>query len=196
MVTNNETSHVVQAVKDYRAGGGRSTWIAQLNCLSKPNMLTPSTRPRQSGAGRPYFHGWQMEQLYVKRDAQTVASGALTPARRACGSVWRARAGGALGWTAWTWRTSMPCRSSLREPAQRQGRTFSLRDMAAAVDCIAASASLHRLQDHGAGRIDARMAFEYAFESIKPTDVVNVACTAGQRRDGGRGCRIVRQMLT
>jgi hypothetical protein len=35
----------------------------------------------------------------------------------------------------------------------------------------------------GAGRIDARMAFEYAFGSIKPTDVVNVGMHRGDRDD-------------
>jgi hypothetical protein len=31
----------------------------------------------------------------------------------------------------------------------------------------------------GAGRIDAQMAFEYAFDNIKPTDVVNVGMHRG-----------------
>lgn len=35
----------------------------------------------------------------------------------------------------------------------------------------------------GAGRIDARMAFEYAFESIKPSDVVNVGMHRGDNDD-------------
>ena len=33
----------------------------------------------------------------------------------------------------------------------------------------------------GAGRIDARMAFEYAFERIKPGDVVNVGMHRGDK---------------
>jgi hypothetical protein len=35
----------------------------------------------------------------------------------------------------------------------------------------------------GAGRIDARMAFEYAFDHIKPGDVVNVGMHRGDRDD-------------
>ena len=33
----------------------------------------------------------------------------------------------------------------------------------------------------GAGRIDARMAFEYAYENIKPGDVVNVGMHRGDK---------------
>ena len=35
----------------------------------------------------------------------------------------------------------------------------------------------------GSGRIDPRMAFEYAFEGIKPTDVVNVGVHRGDKDD-------------
>jgi len=35
----------------------------------------------------------------------------------------------------------------------------------------------------GAGRIDPLMAFEYAYQSIKPTDVVNVGMYRGDRDD-------------
>jgi len=33
----------------------------------------------------------------------------------------------------------------------------------------------------GAGRIDARLAFEYAFDGIKPGDVVNVGMHRGDK---------------
>jgi hypothetical protein len=35
----------------------------------------------------------------------------------------------------------------------------------------------------GAGRIDPAMAFEFAFEHIKPTDVVNVGVHRGDKDD-------------
>ena len=35
----------------------------------------------------------------------------------------------------------------------------------------------------GAGRIDPRMAFEYTFDHIKPTDVVNVGMHRGDKDD-------------
>jgi hypothetical protein len=62
------------------------------------------------------------------------------------------------------------------------GERFRLADMSAAVDAI------RRIEKPcigykimGAGRIDAQMAFEYAFEEIKPTDVVNVGMHRGDR---------------
>ena len=35
----------------------------------------------------------------------------------------------------------------------------------------------------GAGRIDPRMAFEHAFDQIKPSDVVNVGMHRGDKDD-------------
>ena len=61
---------------------------------------------------------------------------------------------------------------------------FRLRDVARAVDCIQ---RINRpcigYKIMGAGRIDAQMAFEYAFEHIKPTDAVNVGMHRGDRDD-------------
>ena len=38
MITNNETPHVLQAVRDYLGGGGRLQWIAQININRVPRM--------------------------------------------------------------------------------------------------------------------------------------------------------------
>jgi hypothetical protein len=63
-----------------------------------------------------------------------------------------------------------------------KGDKFYLGDVTAAVDAI------RRIRKPcigykimGAGRIDARMAFEYAFAEIKPTDVVNVGMHRGDK---------------
>jgi hypothetical protein len=65
-----------------------------------------------------------------------------------------------------------------------KGHKFKLADVFPAVACI------QRLDKPcigykimGAGRIDAAMAFEFAFEHIKPTDVVNVGMHRGDRDD-------------
>jgi hypothetical protein len=65
-----------------------------------------------------------------------------------------------------------------------KGHKFQLVDMAPAADCI------RRIKKPcigykimGAGRIDARMAFEYAFSEIKDTDVVNVGMYRGDTDD-------------
>ena len=65
-----------------------------------------------------------------------------------------------------------------------EGEKFHLGDIDRAVECI------RRIEKPcigykimGAGRIDAQMAFEYAFEQIKPTDVVNVGMHRGDVED-------------
>jgi hypothetical protein len=65
-----------------------------------------------------------------------------------------------------------------------RGDKFKLSDVPAATTCI------RRIQKPciaykimGAGRIDARMAFEFAFDSIKPGDAVNVGMHRGDKDD-------------
>ena len=65
-----------------------------------------------------------------------------------------------------------------------KGDRFQLADMAKAVECITRIRKpciAYKIM--GAGRIAARMAFEYAFDAIKPTDVVNVGMHRGDRDD-------------
>src|SRR5205085_450265 len=38
MITNNESPHVVQAVREYLGGGGKLQWIAQVNRRIQPEM--------------------------------------------------------------------------------------------------------------------------------------------------------------
>jgi len=62
--------------------------------------------------------------------------------------------------------------------------TFKLRDMPAAVDCIQKiDKPCIGYKIMGSGRIDPEMAFEYAFENIKPTDLVNVGMHRGDKDD-------------
>jgi hypothetical protein len=63
-----------------------------------------------------------------------------------------------------------------------KGEKFRLGDMAPAVEAIQAIRKpciAYKIM--GAGRIDPRMAFEYAFNHIKPTDVVNVGMYRGDK---------------
>ena len=61
-----------------------------------------------------------------------------------------------------------------------QGEKFRLSDMDAAVKCIRTiKKPCIGYKIMGAGRIDAEMAFDFAFENIKPTDVVNVGMHRG-----------------
>jgi hypothetical protein len=63
-----------------------------------------------------------------------------------------------------------------------KGHKFKLGDVSPAIEC------LQRIQKPciaykvmGAGRIDPRMALEYAFENIKTSDIVNVGIYRGDK---------------
>ena len=65
-----------------------------------------------------------------------------------------------------------------------KGHRFQLADVPAATDCIRRiTKPCIGYKIMGAGRIDARMAFEYAFGHIKPNDVVNVGMHRGDKDD-------------
>ena len=184
MVTNNETPHVLQAVKEYLSGGGRLQWIAQVNCRAKPEMLPAIDEAVKIGCRAIYFHGAQVEAAYVDRDEKRV--------RTWCE---HARAAGVLAGVAGhapeahLWVDSLDvadfhavCFFNCGSLHDGKGERFRLRDVAAAVDCI------RRIRKPcigykimGAGRLDARMAFEHAFDNIKPTDVVNVGMHRGDK---------------
>ena len=78
-----------------------------------------------------------------------------------------------------------------------KGERFRLRDMAPAIDAmreIRKPCIGYKIM--GAGRIDARMAFEYAFENIKPATWSTWACTAATRTTWWRRTRrLVREIL-
>ena len=65
-----------------------------------------------------------------------------------------------------------------------KGDRFRLADAFAGVECIR---SIQKpcigYKIMGAGRIDPAMAFEFAFENIKPGDVVNVGMHRGDKDD-------------
>ena len=65
-----------------------------------------------------------------------------------------------------------------------KGDKFKLADVAPAAECvrrIEKPCIAYKIM--GAGRIDPLMSFEFAFENIKPTDVVNVGMHRGDKDD-------------
>ena len=78
-----------------------------------------------------------------------------------------------------------------------KGEKFSLSDIGPATECI------RRIEKPcigykimGAGRIDPLIAFEYAFENIKPADVVNVGMYRGDKDNiVEENCSIVQSIL-
>ena len=63
MITNNETPHVIQAVREYLSGGGRLQWIAQVNRRAKTDMTLAVQEAVEIGCKAIYFHGAQADGL-------------------------------------------------------------------------------------------------------------------------------------
>ena len=184
MVTNNETPHVVQAVREYLAAGGALQWIAQVNGGSKPEMLKAIDAVVDIGCRALYFHGGLMDEVFRTKDEAAVRLWCDHARSR---GVPAGVAGHAPETHLWLDRLHVAdfhavCFFNCGSLHAGKGHTFQLADMTAAVACV------RRIRKPcigykimGAGRIDARLAFEYAFQGIKPTDVVNVGIHRGDK---------------
>ena len=184
MITNNETPHVVQAVKEYLKAGGRLQWIAQMNCRSKPNPFDAIDEAIDIGCKALYVHGGLVDEFYQKQDEKTLRS-------------WcdRARDKGIPAGVAghdpqahlWVNRLGIAdfhtvCFFNCGSVHAGHGEKFQLRDLAIATETVRAiQKPCIGYKIMAAGRIDAHMAFEYAFSHIKPGDVVNVGMHRGDK---------------
>ncbi|MBI2297919.1 MAG: hypothetical protein HYU66_03020 [Armatimonadetes bacterium] len=185
IITNNETPHVIQTVEDYLGSGGRLQWIGQLSDRPFDGKMEAAVDHAVSiGATAFYFHGGWTDRFYQERDEATL--------RRWCD---HARATGVPvgvaghSAAAHLWVDSLDCVDfhvvcffNCGSLHAGRGDRFQLSDMQLAVDAI------QRIRKPcigykimGAGRIDPRMAFEYAFDHIKPGDVVNVGVHRGDK---------------
>jgi len=199
MITNNETPHVVQTVREYLAGGGPLQWIAQVSAARAPSMFNAVDEVVKIGCKALYFHGGHCDRLYGERDEKTLLAW-FEHAKSKGIPV------GAAGhhpevhdWVDSLGVADFHVVSFFRCGSLHAGKglKFKLRDLPAAVECI------RRIQKPcigykimAAGRIDAQMAFEYAFENIKPTDAVNVGMHRGDKDDMvEENVALVRQIL-
>lgn len=200
MVTNNETPHVLQATREYLSGGGALQWIAQLNCRTKPDMFAVIDEAVDIGCKALYFHGARVDKAYAEKDEETIRSWSEHARKR---NVPLGVAGHAPETHLWVDSLDavdfhVVCFFNCGSLHDGKGTKFKLSDVARAVDCM------RRIQKPcigykimGAGRIDARMAFEYAFENIKATDVVNVGMYRGDKDDMiEENVAIVREVLS
>jgi hypothetical protein len=186
MITNNETPHVLEAVRQYLGAGGALQWIAQLNCRTKPDMHAAIDEAVELGCKAVYFHGALVDRAYAQQDAETIRDWCAYA--RSCG-VLAGVAGHAPQAHLWVDGLDVTdfhavCLFNCGSLHTGKGEKFRLADMAPALDAVR---SIERpciaYKIMGAGRIDARLAFEYAFEQIKPGDVVNVGMHRGDRDD-------------
>lgn len=186
MITNNETPHVIGTTAEYLAAGGPLQWIAQVNSRGYPSMEAAIERAVEMGCRAAYLHGGVVDEWYTRHDEPAL--------RRAV------RHGQSLGIpmgvaahlpAVHDWVDSLAlvdfhavCFFNCGILHGGKGHRFRLADLFPAVQCI------QRLQKPciaykimGAGHIDPQMAFEFAFEHIKPGDVVNVGMYRGDKDD-------------
>jgi hypothetical protein len=184
MITNNETPHVIQTTAQYLADGGPLQWIAQVNLLQDTTMEAALDRVAEIGCVAAYLHGGFIDRLYAEQDERSLRT--------------YVRHGQSLGipigvaghkTVVHDWVDSLDlvdfhavpffnC-GSLRDGA---GHQFKLEDVFQAVQCVRRLAKpciAYKIM--GAGRMDAWMSFEYAFEQIKPGDLVNVGMHRGDK---------------
>ncbi|MBD3240609.1 MAG: hypothetical protein GF331_08505 [Chitinivibrionales bacterium] len=186
MITNNETPHVLQAVREYLGDGGALQWIAQINPGGRADMSRAIGEAVEIGCRAAYFHGALVDELYRTRDEQSLRS--WCAAARAHGVPIGVAAHAPA---AHRWVDSLDvvdfhavCFFNCGSLHDGQGEKFRLGDVVPAAQTVRAIAKpCIGYKIMGAGRIDARMAFEFAFENIKPHDVVNVGMFRGENDD-------------
>ena len=186
MITNNETPHVIQATQEYLADGGPLQWIAQLSDRPYPSMIEAIDAAVEIGAKAAYFHGGLTDKFYDEQDADTLRTWAEHA--RSLG-IPVGVAGHAVETHDWVDSLDVVdfhavCFFNCGSLHYGKGDKFRLEDLFRAVECV------RRIKKPcigykimGSGRIDPVMAFEYAFDRIKPTDVVNVGMHRGDKDD-------------
>lgn len=199
MITNNETPHVLQAVREYFAEGGSLGWIAQVNKMEKDNMAWAIAEVVEMGCKAIYIHGALVDRAYVQDDAQSL--GKWCDQVRSYGIPV-----GVAGHNpkAHIWADNLDivdfhavCFFNCGSVHENEGERFRLGDIETAVRCIREiKKPCIAYKIMGAGRIDPQMAFEYAFENIKPSDVVNVGMHRGDNEHMVReNAELVRKIL-
>jgi hypothetical protein len=186
MITNNETPHVIQTTAEYITEGGPLQWIGQINSHSYASMQVAIDRAVEIGCKAAYLHGGFVDNLYKNRDGKSLRE-----------YIQHGQAHGIPMGVAGhkpevhDWVNDMDivdfhvvCFFNCGSLHDGKGDKFRLADIFPAVECI------QRLEKPcigykimGSGRIDPVMSFEFAFENIKPTDMVNVGMHRGDKDD-------------
>lgn len=186
-VTNNETPHVIEATAKYLADGGKMQWVAQLNGRLLKNMEAAIDQAIGYGAVAGYFHGALVDDCFANKDAETLKRWVAHARER---NFIIGCAGHNVDTHYWVDTLNLvdfhavPFFNCGSVHSKIGGERFQLEDVFAATKliqylkkpCIAYKVL-------GAGRIDARMGFDFAVRNIKPGDVVNVGMNRGDNDD-------------
>ena len=186
MITNNETPHVIQTTAEYLAQDGPLQWIAQINCHSYPDMQTAIDKAVQIGCKAAYLHGGFVDKLYAEGDEKALVEYIRHGQSH---GIPMGVAGHKPEVHDWVDGLDLVdfhavCFFNCGSLHSGKGHKFKLADVFPAAQCIQRLAKpciAYKIM--GAGRIDPAMAFEFAFEQIKPGDVVNVGMHRGDNDD-------------
>lgn len=181
-ITNNETAHVLQALRGYLHEGGSLNWIAQVNMRDEKGMKKAAADVVEIGCKAMYLHGAQTDGAYQRKDEEFIRR--WSEIVRSFGIPVGVAAHAP---EAHLWVNSMDvvdfhavCFFNCGSLHDGAGEKFRLADIAPAIECIQRiDKPCIGYKIMGAGRIDPKMAFEYAIDGIKPTDVVNVGMHRG-----------------
>lgn len=198
-ITNNESPTVVDAVKQHLSAGTSMTWITQVNCRLVPDMRAAIDEAVEIGCSALYFHGALTDALYVERNGRQLAEWCEYARSHGIPVGVAAHAPEAHLWVDSLGLVDFHavCFFNCGSLHDGKGEKFHLSDVpkaVAAIKAIKKPCIAYKIM--GAGRIDARMAFEHAFDSIKPSDLVNVGMHRGDNdRIVEENAGIVREIL-
>lgn len=184
MISNNETPHVVKTVEQYLREGGRLQWITQVSHRTYPSMEASVDAAVRIGARALYFHGGLVDDLYAARDTETLRRWVLHARSHGLPVGVAGHAPDAHRWVRDLDLVDFHavCFFNCGSLHSGKGEKFHLADVPEAARCIREiEKPCIAYKIMGAGRIDALMAFEYAFQNIKDTDVVNVGMHRGDK---------------
>lgn len=184
MITNNETPHVIKTTAEYIAEGGPLQWIAQVSGSNFPNMQSALDGAIKIGCKAAYLHGGFVDGLYKKKDEKALREYIRHGQSK---GIPMGVAGHHPDVHYWVDSLDLVdfhvvCFFNCGSLHSGQGHKFKLADVFPAAECtrkIEKPCIAYKIM--GAGRIDPVMAFEFAFENIKPGDVVNVGMHRGDK---------------
>lgn len=196
----NNGPDLVKVIRRYRNEGGQLQWIAQLSHrYTGCTMRSAVAEAVEVGASAAYIHGREVELLCEEDDGAKMTSW-LDCVREH--GIPAGVAGHAAEVHRWvdalnTADFHAVCFFRCGSVHDGLGLKFKLRDMPGAVECIRAiQKPCIGYKIMAAGRIDPYMAFEYAFNQIKPSDVVNVGMHRGDKDDMvEENVKLVREVL-
>ena len=180
--------HIQRLLREYYNEGGAIQWIAQVGFDSEAVTLESGfTRVVACGAKAAYLHGGLLDRFYTERDAARIS--AVTAHMHDLG-IPAGVAGHAPEAHLWAHELDLGidfhvvCFYNCGSLHDGKGDKFKAGDpekACAAIRAIDKPCIGYKIM--GAGRVDARQAFEFAFANIKPTDCVNVGMYLGDNEN-------------